>query len=389
MDFINPLITEWQQLILSPARPLQILFWIFAAIVMIQLLYYWIVFVRLTAHRIPEIRLTDPKPPVSVVIAARDEYLNLYENLPAILEQEYPHFEVIVVNNESTDESATLLRNFQQQYSHLKVVTLEKNLNFFKGKKFPLSLGIRAAKHDILIFTDADCKPASPHWIDHMQSGFRNDTGIVLGVGQYRRAPGLLNLLVRYETFMIALQYLTFAMTGMPYMGIGRNLAYRKSLFLRQKGFISHYTIASGDDDLFVNRAASSTTVNIRVHPDAHTFSRPVNSLKRYLIQKRRHLTTAKYYKPLHKMVLGIWASSSVLLYLTLILNLALQNFLILTTLLFLVKWSSQFIILKKTSNKLRIQLLCVLSPLLEFLLMLIHGAAAMANLFSKPKQWK
>jgi hypothetical protein len=211
----------------------------------------------------------------------------------------------------------------------------------------------------------------------------------VLGIGQYRRTPGLLNLLVRYETFMIALQYLSFAIAGMPYMGIGRNLAYRKSLFMRQKGFISHYNIASGDDDLFVNRAAASTTVNIRVHPDAHTFSRPVNSVKRYLIQKRRHLTTASHYKPLHKFVLGLWATSSLLLFFTLILNLALQNLLILTALLFFLKWISQFIILKKTSKKLRFELLCVLSPVLEFLLMFIHGIAGVANLFSKPKQWK
>jgi len=389
MDFLNPLVSEWQQLINTPAQWLQILFWIFAAAVLIQLLFYWTIFVRLLAHRIPELRITDPKPPVSVVIAARDEYLNLYENLPAILEQDYPDFEVIVVNNDSTDESAILLRNFQQQYPHLNVITLERNLNFFKGKKFPLSLGIRAAKNDILIFTDADCKPSSPQWINHMQSGFLNDTGIVLGIGQYRRAPGLLNLLVRYETFMIALQYLSFAIAGMPYMGVGRNLAYRKSLFLRQKGFISHYNIASGDDDLFVNRAAASTTVNIRIHPEAHTFSRPVNSFKRFYIQKRRHLTTAKYYKTGHKLILGLWAVATMTLFTALAINLALQNFLILTSLLFLLKWISQFIILKKTSQKLRFQLLCVLSPVLELMMMTVHGIVSVANFFSKPKQWK
>jgi poly-beta-1,6-N-acetyl-D-glucosamine synthase len=389
MDFLNPLVSEWQQLISNPAQPLQILFWTFAAAVLIQLLFYWTIFVRLLAHRIPDLRITDPKPPVSVVIAARDEYLNLYENLPSILEQDYPNFEVIVVNNDSTDESAILLRNFQQQYPHLNVITLERNLNFFKGKKFPLSLGIRTAKNDILIFTDADCKPSSPQWINHMQSGFLNDTGIVLGIGQYRRAPGLLNLLVRYETFMVALQYLSFAIAGMPYMGVGRNLAYRKSLFLRQKGFISHYNIASGDDDLFVNRAAGSTTVNIRVHPDAHTFSRPVNSFKRFYIQKRRHLTTAKYYKTGHKLILGLWAVSTLTLFTTLAINLALQKFLILTSILFLLKWISQFIILKKTSQKLHFQLLCVLSPVLELLLIFVQGIVGVANFFSKPKKWK
>lgn len=389
MHFFNPLILEWHHLTTAPQEFTSLLFWFFAAMLLTQLVYYWAVFVRLAAHSLKEIKLLDTKPPVSVVIAARDEYLNLYENLPAILEQDYPEFEVIVVNNESTDDSATLLRNFQQQYPHLNVINLERNLNFFKGKKFPLSLGIKAAQYDLLVFTDADCRPASNQWLAHMQSAYTPETGVVLGVGQYNHQPGFLNSLIRFETFMIALQYLSFALAGMPYMGIGRNLSYRKSLFIKQKGFISHYMVTSGDDDLFVNQASGLTKMAIQIHPDSHTFSRPVNSFKRYFIQKRRHLTTARHYKPMHKMVLGGFAVSQVLFFLLLILNLALHKFLIITLIAFFIRWITQYFIIKKSAKKLRINILCVLSPLLEFILMVFHLMVSIVNLFSKPKRWK
>jgi poly-beta-1,6-N-acetyl-D-glucosamine synthase len=222
-----------------------------------------------------------------------------------------------------------------------------------------------------------------------MQSGFINDTGIVLGIGQYNSRPGLLNLLVRYETFMIALQYLGFALAGIPYMGVGRNLAYRKSLFMREKGFISHYRIPSGDDDLFVNRAAPKTTINIRIHPEAHTFSRPVNSFSRYIIQKRRHLSTAKYYKPKHKSLLALFSLTQVMIYASLIAGFVMQQFILLTAIIFLIKWINQLLLIKKISEKLRIKILYVLSPLLELTLLMILLMVWIINLFSKPGKWK
>jgi poly-beta-1,6-N-acetyl-D-glucosamine synthase len=389
MHYLEPLIAEWQQLVAEHQNLNTCLFWAFAAALLIQLLYFWIIFVRLAAHKPKQISLLRPKEPVSVIIAARDEYLNLYENLPAVLEQEYPEFEVIVVNNESTDDSATLLKNFQLQYPHLKVITLERNLNFFKGKKFPLALGIRAAKNDLLLFTDADCKPSSPHWLNHMQGCYEAGTGVVLGVGQYTRRKGLLNLIIRYETFFIALQYLSFALAGMPYMGVGRNLSYRKSLFLKHKGFISHYNVSSGDDDLFVNAVAGTTEISIQAHPDAHTFSRPPYSFKRYFIQKRRHLTTGKHYQPRHKFVLGLYSLSQLLFFALLILLFSLQHFLIFPLAGFVIRWISQCIIMKKSAKRLHVKFLCVLSPLIELFLMLFQLTVATVNLFSKPKRWK
>lgn len=389
MHLFDLLIQEWHQLIAPEVGFWHILFWVFAASLLIQLLFFWIIYVRIAAHKTKSFSLLKQKEPVSVVIAARDEYLNLYENLPAILEQDYPDFEVIVVNNDSTDDSATLLKNFQLQYPHLKVITLERNLNFFKGKKFPLSLGIRAAKNDILIFTDADCKPASPDWINYMHDMFSPDTDIVLGVGMYQYRKGLLNRIIRFETFWIAIQYLSFAMAGMPYMGVGRNLAYRKSLFLKQKGFISHYKVSSGDDDLFVNQASRFSNIAIQAHPDSHTLSRPVTSLRRYFIQKRRHLSTGRHYRPLHKMVLGVSGLSQLLFYVAFIILMSTHTFIMLSIIAFVLRWISHCIIIKSSVKKFGLKIFCVFSPLMELSLLILQLALATANLFIKPVRWK
>lgn len=389
MHFFQPLLLEWQRLISPDQDPSSVLFWLFAAVLLIQLLFYWVVFVRLSAFKLKDLTFTADRKPVSVIIAARDEYLNLLENLPAILEQKYPKFEVIVVNNDSTDDSATLLKNFQLQYPHLKVITLERNLNFFKGKKFPLSLGIKAARYEVLLFTDADCAPSSPNWIDHMQSAFAGDTGIVLGVGHYSQKPGLLNLLIRYETFSIAQQYLSWAMAGMAYMGVGRNLAYKKSLFLSQKGFISHYRVAGGDDDLFVNRASDGTRIQVQIHPDAQTFSRPASSFRKYFIQKRRHLSTARYYRPVHKFVLGLFATSLLLFWSLFFILFAMKTFLLITSIAFLLRWISQVIINKTSGKKIGVNILFLFSPFLELLLLLVQTTVFTVNIFSKPKRWK
>ena len=383
------LLNEWGRLTAMEWDWQKVLFMAFSAVLIIQLLYYWLIFFRLSLYKVKNNIYTAERKPVSVVIAARDEYRNLLDNLPAILEQDYPKFEVIVVNNESTDDSLSLLKNFQLQYPHLRVINLEKNYNFIKGKKFPLSIGIRAAQYDTLLFTDADCIPASPHWINHMQSVFSEKNGIVLGVGQYQPGKGLLNLLIRYETFFVAQQYLSYALARLPYMGVGRNLAYRKSLFLSQKGFISHYNIPGGDDDLFVNRASTETSVDIQIHSEAITLSRPATSFRKYFIQKRRHFTTALYYRPIHRWLLGIFTATQILFWILLAGLVAAGGFLLLTLSGLILRSISQIIINKTSGKKTGFRILFIFSPVLELLLLGVHTVVYSANLFRKPGRWR
>ena len=199
---------------------------------------------------------------------------------------------VVVVNDASDDETIFLLEDLARQYSHLKIVTITQDLNFFKGKKFPLAIGIKSASHDHLLLTDADCSPAGKDWIRSMASGFSEGREVVLGYGKYTEQPGFLNKIIRYETAFTALQYFSLALWGMPYMGVGRNLAYRKKLFIENRGFTSHYNVSSGDDDLFINKVANKKNTAVQFAAGSYTLSAPKTTVRSWWNQKRRHLTT-------------------------------------------------------------------------------------------------
>ena len=183
------------------------------------------------------------------------------------------------------------------------------------GKKFPLSIGIKESKHEIVLLTDADCVPASENWLYRMQHAFSNGTEVALGYGAYHKMPGFLNKAIRFETFHTALQYFSYALAGKPYMGVGRNLAYRKDLFFRNKGFSAINNIPSGDDDLFINRVATKHNTAVVMDPEAFTLSKPKLTWKDWRKQKARHYTTGKFYKTSHKFLLGLYTFSFFLFY--------------------------------------------------------------------------
>lgn len=293
----------------------EILFYAFAAATAIQIFYYAVFFSRLAFYK-PKQKVQSQQHPVSVVICSRDEDENLARNLPGILVQQYPStFEVVTVNDNSVDDSKYILQELKKTFKSLNVVELTHEAKLITGKKYPLSIGIREAKHEVLLLTDADCVPASEHWIQKMQDGYNENTEVVLGYGAYHKTSGMLNKLIRFETFHTALQYLSYALAGMPYMGVGRNLSYKKDIFLRNKGFSSINHIPSGDDDLFINKVASKKNTAVVIDPDAITRSIPKTTWSGWLKQKKRHYTTAKYYKGKHKFMLGLYFITQFLFY--------------------------------------------------------------------------
>jgi len=293
----------------------QLLFAGFCFVALVQVFYYLFFFVRLSLYKKP-LKPVSQTHPVSVVICARDEAANLAKNLPGALLQEYrTTHEVIVVNDNSYDDSKYLLEAFEKTYKQLHVVELKQEAKMIPGKKFPLSIGIKTAKHEIVLLTDADCVPATEHWISSMQESYAGETEIVLGYGAYHKKKGLLNKIIRWETFHTALQYLSYALSGHAYMGVGRNLSYKKSVFYRHKGFTAHNNIPSGDDDLFINRAAGKKNTAINIAPEAFTLSKAPATWSAWKRQKERHYSTGKYYRPLHKFLLGLYSFSHFIYY--------------------------------------------------------------------------
>jgi len=291
------------------------IFFCFCAVLAIQLFYYLYFFRRLGFYQ-PPVKKSSQEYPVSVIICARDEAHNIAHNLPGILVQKYKTtHEVIVVNDNSTDETKYLLDEFRKMFKNLNPIPLKQEAKMIPGKKFPLSIGIKSAKYEVVLLTDADCVPASELWIQKMQDGYYDEKQIVLGYGTFHKKPGMLNKLIRFETFHSALQYLSFALASVPYMGVGRNLSYKKELFFNNKGFSAINHIPGGDDDLFINMVANKRNTAIVIEKDAHTLSEAAPTWSIWQKQKFRHYTTSKYYKAKHKFLLGLYSLTQVLLY--------------------------------------------------------------------------
>ena len=354
----------------------------------IQVMYYWVIYGRVAFFK-QRNEFARIDQGVSIVVCARDEYYNLKENLPHLLRQDYSKFEVVVVNHGSEDDTEYLLRDLAAEFKNLKIVNLPQDLNFFTGKKFPLSIGIKSASYDVLVFTDADCVPGSNQWLRRMAANFTEGTDIVLGYGAYQKTGSLLNLLIRFDTLRIAMNYLGFARVGMPYMGVGRNMAYRKSLFYQQNGFISHYRVQSGDDDLFINKAATNNNTRIEIQSEAHTISVPKASFSEWLRQKRRHLLTGGYYKRRHKFALGLFAITQVLFWALAIMLTILWYMPYITLGLFGLRLISQLIVMGKVMRKLAEKGFLMLIPLFELFLMVVSPLLAVVNVFKKPVKWR
>lgn len=301
-------------------------FFLFCGLVvvtLIQLFYYLYFFRRVAYYKASPVRQQSRQHPVSVIVCARDEDENLARNLPGLLVQNYATtHEVIVVNDNSLDDTKYILAELKKTFKGLQVIDLSQEAKLIAGKKYPLSIGIKEAKHEVLLLTDADCVPASEHWLYKMQSAFSNGVEVALGYGAYTKAPGFLNKAIRFETFHTALQYFGYALAGKPYMGVGRNLAYRRQVFLRNKGFSSINHIPSGDDDLFINQVANKHNTAVMLDPESFTLSAPKATWREWRRQKARHYSTGKFYKASHKFLLGLYTASFFFFYPLLVVSL-------------------------------------------------------------------
>lgn len=356
---------------------------------LVLLYYYFGVFGKFAFYK-PQPSGKTQEEPVSVIIAARNEYENLQKYLVSVLEQDYPEFEVIVVNDCSWDSSQAWLEELQKSHPRLRISQLIEQEKYPTGKKFALTIGIKAAKHDLLLLTDADCEPVSNQWLRKMQSRFVPGKEIVLGFSPYRKTKGFLNVFIRFETLVSAQFYFSMALMKNAFMGVGRNLAYRKELFFRHKGFASHQHIYCGDDDLFINQVATPSNVAIEIDPASFVFTDPKTTFSSWASQKVRHLTAGKYYKTGHKNILGLYFGSLLLFYpLLAAIPLLSINLWPVAVGIFGVKFISQSIIFYLSGKKFKYQNLAFGILFLDILYALYLMVYGTAGFFSKKrKRW-
>jgi glycosyltransferase involved in cell wall biosynthesis len=371
-------------------HPLYFVLLFFGITLLIQIYFYLFYFLRLVFYKHNKYQSKE-KRAVSVVICARNEEKNLEQNLPSVLSQNYPDYEVVVVNDCSEDESEFVLERLRKKHKHLKITTIKKDEKFIHNKKLALTVGIKAAKNEHILLTDADCKPASDQWIEQMQSRFYDQKSIVLGYGGYESRKSLLNNLIRFDTLFIAIQYFAYAIAGKPYMGVGRNLAYKKSLFFENKGFAGHHHLESGDDDLFVNQVAHKRNTAVEISSRGKTQSIAETRFSDWFKQKKRHTTTGKLYRFGDKWRLFLEQSSRSLYYILFILSLSLfTEFYLYILIAFIFRSILQLIIFKVTMKRVNEKNLLLPSLIYDIILPWFSIIFVVANIFTRKKSpWR
>ncbi len=360
----------------------------FYIVFLIQFIVYTRFYFPLLKSNTPN-RTGNILPPVSVIICAKDEAENLKKHIPLIMSQDYPEFEVIVVDDGSWDGTIDLLMEWSRQYPNFKHTrTLhEDDKRDLRGKKFALTIGIKAAKYEHLVFTDADCYPLNEQWLHVMALGF-DSSNMVLGYGAYETENTWVNRLIRFETFKIAKRYFALAKAGKAYMGVGRNMAYTKDSFYELFGFRSHMHIQSGDDDLFIQDFSRNRSVAICPISIASTLSVPKQNWRDWIRQKRRHITTSAFYRKDIKFLLAILEGTSLFFFLGFVtlplLNVELVYWLPVVAIQLLV----QYIFYFQFSKQLGERKLWLLHPVFEVFTWLFQAAVTLSVWIKKPKHW-
>jgi glycosyltransferase involved in cell wall biosynthesis len=352
----------------------------------VQIVYHIIFIIGLSRQD----NTTEPQLlPVSVIVCAHDEEQNLKVLIPALLDQDHSLFEVIIVNDRSNDSTFDMLLAEASRDHRLRMVHVNRTPPHVDNKKYALTLGIKAARYEWILLTDADCVPTSKSWISSMSAAFNENTNFVIGYSPYQILPGMLNKIVRFEALVTAIQYLSFALLKMPYMGVGRNLAYRRSKFLEGKGFNNILKITGGDDDLYVNQNATGKDTSVCLAAGAQMTSVPKLTWREYNRQKIRHLSVGKHYKTSHKIVLGAFSATWILSWILGILLLSLHgNWTLVAGLLAfrLIVW---MFTCSKACQRLSGKFELWLLPLLDFIYAFYYLVAGLRALATKRIKWK
>lgn len=330
-----------------------------------------------------------PAVPVSVIVAARNEAGNLRQLLPALLAQGHPEFEIIVANDRSADQTARVVQNFARQDKRVRLLNILRTPTGWNPKKYALQQAIASARHNCLLFTDADCLPLEKKWIFSVQAVSRWPAQIVLGYSGYQKKRGLLNLFIRHETFYTAWQYFTFASLGLPYMGVGRNLSYTKALFQKSGGFKKIAGVTGGDDDLLVQQMTRQGNTVCLLSRQGQTVSKPETCVGSWFRQKLRHLAAGKKYSSRYSFLLGGLHASHAGFYLTAALLPLLEfNFNLLAA-LYIFRLSVLLIVAAIFRSRLQEKKdLVAAFPLTEILFVIYFLATGFAALVTKKVKW-
>lgn len=367
---------------------LNITFYVFIGVIVLQIIYNLVVFGRFAFSK-PQY-IVAKRVPISVIICAKNAAENLKKLVPALANQNYPDFELVLIDNASSDDTLDVLEEFEKQYPNIRLVKVENNEAFWGNKKYALTLGIKAARKEYLLFIDADCQPASENWIANMASQFTMSKTIVLGYnGYYKKKNSLLNKIIRFDGLVNAMQYFTWAKLGSPFTGNGKNLAYKKEEFFKINGYINHMNIRIGEDALFINEAATKKNIAVCYTPESFTYRESKKSFSKWVTEKRKRAFISGFFKPFDKFQLKAYYVLQISFLLLAIVLAALQFDWMFLVPAIITRYAFTWFVVAKGAAKLNEKDAVYWYPFIEIILIFTQLYAYSANLFSKPSRWK
>ncbi len=370
-----------------------VVIFIFCFSLFVQLFFYWIFFARFAYHKPDSIAYPDEEG-VSVILCVKNEAHCLKRHLRSFLEQNYSNYEVIVINNNSEDETDSILKEYQNLYPHLNPIKISTHQVNVLEKKMSLAVGIKSAKHEIILIADIDSEPKSPNWVREMAKHYLVERYVVLGYAAYEQKNNILNTLIRYDNIHTALRYFSFALSGYPYRGNARNLSYPRSLFLSNYNYILLYNSQVRDEDLFVNQIVTKNNVAIEYDADTHVLSKQRHeTFKEWIEYKRLSNRKGKHYNTKSLFLLHLYHITGFVFYISLLLLVIMfynnLNYISLIIGLFLIRLISQWIIFGKSIRKLDEKALKSKIPLMDMFFMLIMPLLEVDKYFYKKTKWK
>lgn len=327
-----------------------------AALFLTQAIYYLGLYNKIYTHTQKE-NNADVHPPLSVIIVAKDAANELKENLPFILEQDYPEFEVIVIYDSAADDCDDVLKLLEDKYPNLYHTFIPDSARYISHKKLGITMGIKASRHDWLVFTESNCRPQSKRWLRQMARNFTPSTEIVLGYSNYEKASGWFNKKITFDTLLNSMRYLGMAISGHPYMGTGRNMAYRKSLYYKQKGFSSHLNLQRGEDDLFINETANEYNTRVETSPESLVRISIPKYKRIWREEKISYMATSRLFKGTARYLMGFETCSRLLFYITTIATITISTILHqwiiagIALLLWILRYVLQLVVFRKAST--------------------------------------
>lgn len=346
------------------------------ALFITQTIYYLGLYGKLSTHnrKTYTTDINTKNPPLSVIIVAKDSTDELQRNLPFIVEQDYPEFEVIVIYDRSADDCDDTLKLLEDQYPHLYHTFIPDSARYISHKKLGITMGIKASRYEWLVFTEPNCRPQSNQWLKQMARNFTPATEIVLGYSNYEKVSGWLNKKITFDTLLNSMRYLGMAVSGHPYMGTGRNLAYRKVLYYKQKGFASHLNLQRGEDDLFINETANAHNTRVETSPESLMRITMPKYKRIWCEEKISYAATSRLFKGPARYIIGFETCSRLLFYATIIATMTISILfhqwitLGIAVLLWATRFVIQLIVFRKTAKALSEQKFCALLPVFDFL---------------------